>query len=81
MDSRVRELREQKEWTQAKLAKKAGVHVNTIQRIENGMIENTTLGTLIKVAIALGTNIEGLFFLENVCANASAKKRGKIRIW
>ncbi len=76
MDSRVRELREQKGWTQAKLAKKAGVHVNTIQRIENGMIENTTAGVLLRVAKAFNEPIWKLFFYDE-CAITAQKQRGR----
>jgi transcriptional regulator with XRE-family HTH domain len=34
--SRLRELRDEKGWTQKQLAEAAGIHVNTIARLERG---------------------------------------------
>ena len=36
---RLRELREEREWTQAELAKKAGCHTMTVTKLERGVQE------------------------------------------
>lgn len=45
-----------KKWTQEELAAKAGVTQNTITRLESG-VTNPTLGTLSRVASALGKEL------------------------
>ena len=58
----LREWRRLKNWTQNDLAKRAGVDISQIQRLELGerKLENLTLKTAHKLATALGITIEQL---------------------
>ena len=57
---RVKELRNQKGWSQQKLAEKAGLAFNTITKIEQGLAEHPNLKTLIKLADVLGVGLDEL---------------------
>jgi transcriptional regulator with XRE-family HTH domain len=50
---RVRELREGRGWTQAELARRAGIRRATVNRIENSRIKSIDLEVLEKLATAL----------------------------
>jgi transcriptional regulator with XRE-family HTH domain len=50
---RVRELREGRGWTQAELARRAGIRRATVNRIENARIKSIDLEVLEKLATAL----------------------------
>jgi transcriptional regulator with XRE-family HTH domain len=52
---RIRALREQRKWTQEKLAERAGLTPAAITRIERG-VRVPTLGTLAKVAHGFGVS-------------------------
>jgi transcriptional regulator with XRE-family HTH domain len=52
----VREWREKRDLTQARLAEIAGVRVATLSDIENGKAKGVQFKTLEKIAIALGVN-------------------------
>jgi putative transcriptional regulator len=61
--NRLREAREVKGWTQAELAARVGVSRKTINTVENRVF--TPSATLaIKLAMALGLNVEELFWIE-----------------
>lgn len=66
MGYKIRELRESKRMTQEELAEKSGVSRATISAMENGVVRNTTTGTLIKLAEALGVTIDQIFFTRSV---------------
>lgn len=66
MGYKIRELREAKRMTQEELADKSGVSRGTISALENGSMRNTTSKTLLKLAQALGTSVEHIFFTEGV---------------
>ena len=51
---RVKELRTAKGWTQAELARQAGIRRATVNRIENARIKSIDLEVLEKLAKALG---------------------------
>ncbi|NRT74441.1 helix-turn-helix transcriptional regulator [Clostridium beijerinckii] len=51
--------------TQDDLAADAKVCRTTISQIENGRVDNIQLGTLKKIATALGSNVHELFLSEN----------------
>lgn len=51
--------------TQDDLAADAKVCRTTISQIENGRVDNIQLGTLKKIAAALGSNVNELFLSEN----------------
>ena len=53
-------IRKQKGWSQEKLAVESGISYNTIIKIERGGIENPKIGTVIKLADALGISLDEL---------------------
>ncbi len=57
---KVKELRNQKGWTQQKLAEETELSFNTITKIEQGIGSSPTLKTLIKLADALGIGLDEL---------------------
>ena len=58
--NRIREVREERGWTQAELAARIGVSRKTINTIENRVFVPSTLIAL-KLARALGQPVESLF--------------------
>lgn len=56
----LKKLRQQKGWSQEKLAKDAGISYQTLIKIERGYIKNPKLGTLIKLASALKVSVDDL---------------------
>jgi transcriptional regulator with XRE-family HTH domain len=56
----VRRLRLRRGWTQAELAARARTARTIVQRIERG--EDTTVGTLLKLVVALGARPGEMFF-------------------
>ena len=66
MGYRIRELREAMKMTQEELADKSGVSRGTISALENGYMRNTTSKTLLKLAQALNTSVDRIFFTETV---------------
>lgn len=59
---RVQELREQRGWRREQLSTESGVPYPTISRIESD--HRVSLGTLIKLAKALGVGLDDLVALE-----------------
>ena len=57
---RIKELRKKSEWSQQKLAEKAGVSYNTITKIEQGAATMPTIQTMIKIADAFGISLDEL---------------------
>ncbi len=57
---RLKELRKEHNWTQQKLAEKAGLSFNAITKIEQGAAEYPTLKTLLKLADAFGISLDEL---------------------
>ena len=53
MKFNVKRFREEKGWTQSELSERSGVGRITISRMESGALEETSAGTLIKLANAL----------------------------
>lgn len=60
MKFNLKKVREEKGLSQTELAKISGVGRVTINRIENGELQETTSGTLIKLAKALDSTIDSL---------------------
>lgn len=52
------------ELTQKELAKKVGISHVTLSKIERGIYENLTFKTMKKLAKALDTTVQELFFSE-----------------
>ena len=57
---RLKELRKERNWTQQKLAEKAGLSFNAITKIEQGAAKHPTLKTLLKLADAFGVSLDFL---------------------
>lgn len=57
---RLKELRKERNWTQQKLAEKAGLSFNAITKIEQGAAEHPTLKSLLKLADALKISLDEL---------------------
>lgn len=66
MGYRIREFREAMKMTQNELAKKSGVSRGTISAMENGTNRETTTKTLVKIARALETSVDRIFFEDVV---------------
>lgn len=66
MGNKVKEYREKKNMTQLDLSQKSGVSRVTISQIESGVKRNTSSRTLLKLAKALGTTIDDIFFTDCV---------------
>jgi len=64
LGNRLRDLRAERELTQAVLAELVGVSRKTINTVENGIFVPSTLLAL-KLARALGCPVEEVFFLAD----------------
>ena len=62
MGNRIKERRVALKMSQEELHEKSGVSRGTIVKLENEDNPNTTAGTLVKIAKALDTTVEKLFF-------------------
>ena len=58
--TKIKQLREKKGLSQEKLARLANVSNNTMVNIESGKQTNPTIETVLKIAKALGVDIEEL---------------------
>lgn len=81
---RLRKERLAQQMTQAELAARAGVSVNTLSNLENG--QNTSFETLVRIAMVLGrvTELEALFqpkvdSLDDLQRYEKSAKRQRIR--
>lgn len=63
---KIKALREQKGWSRKKLADHAGLHQDTVSKVERG--ERRKLETLEKLAISLGSSLDYLFSDETATA-------------
>ena len=63
LGNRLRDLRAERDLTQAALAELVGVSRKTVNTIENGVFVPSTLLAL-RLARALGQPVEAIFFLE-----------------
>ena len=61
---RIRELRKRKKISQEKLARLAGVSLNTIVKIESGESRHPTIQTMGGIAQALGITLDNLIKKE-----------------
>lgn len=66
MGNRIKEKREELGMSQSELAEKSGVSRVTISGLENGIERNTTSQTLLRIAGALNSTIDQIFFPSSV---------------
>lgn len=66
MGYKIKELHEAMKMTQEELAEKSGVSRGTISALENGIDRTTTSKTLVKLAQALDTTVDRIFFTKGV---------------
>lgn len=66
MGNKLKEFREKKGLTQNELAEKSNVSRVTISQLEQGIEKNTTTKTLLKLAVALETTVDNIFFADSV---------------
>ena len=66
MGYKIKELREAMKMTQEELAEKSGLSRGTISALENGIDRTTTSKTLVKLAQALDTTVDRIFFTKGV---------------
>ena len=66
MGYKIREFRKKVGLTQEKLATATGVSRATICALENNPNYSTNIKTLLKIATALGTTVDQIFFDESV---------------
>lgn len=66
MGYRLKEIRVSKKLTQEELAEKSGVSRGTIAALESGKERSVLTGTLVKLADALDTTVDNLFFTRSV---------------
>ena len=64
MGHKLRETREAKRLTQDELSKKSGISRQTIVAIETDETYNPTFNTLVKLADALETTVDKIFFAD-----------------
>ena len=66
MGYKIKEKRKEKNMTQEELAAKSGVSRVTISGLENGTVRATSSKTLVKLARALDTTVDQIFFQDDV---------------
>lgn len=71
MDNRVRELRSERDWSQADLALRLDVSRQTINAIETGKYD-PSLPLAFKIAHLFGQPIEAIFWPEGVPADQAS---------
>lgn len=66
MGYKIKEKRRELNMTQDELSSKSGVSRTTISGLENGTLRATSSKTLIRLARALNTTVDQIFFQEDV---------------
>lgn len=61
MELNLRRVRRSLDITQEELSRKSGISRATISTLESGTATDTTVGTITKLAEALGVNVSDLF--------------------
>lgn len=70
MGDRIREMRTQKEWSQAELARRVGVSRATVNQWEAGTIKDIKLKTFLRVVEVLGCTPNHLILGPSGAINA-----------
>lgn len=66
MGYKIKEKRKEKRMTQAELSAKSGVSRATISGLENGTLRATSSKTLLRLARALDTTVDQIFYQDPV---------------
>lgn len=66
MGYKIKEVRESKNMTQDELSRLSGVSRGTICALESNSVRVTTTKTLVRLAEALGTTVDEIFFTDSV---------------
>lgn len=66
MGYKIKERREELHMTQEELVERSGISRGTISALENDAEYITTTKTLCKIAVALNTTVDQLFFTKSV---------------
>jgi transcriptional regulator with XRE-family HTH domain len=77
---RIRSLREFRDLTQEELAARAGVHVDTIRKLEQGVRQSARINTLRALARALDVQLERLVGQPTVTQNLSEPGGGLLEL-
>lgn len=64
MENRLKQFREEKGWSQTKLAEESGISRVTINSLENGKVQVAKTDTLTKIADALDHTVSEVFFSQ-----------------
>lgn len=77
LSARLKELRLEKQWTQADLAKFSGVSIDSIKGYEAGKTKNITIENLNKIALAFNLTPTN-FYTGNMSPNMSPKNNNSV---
>lgn len=66
MGYRIKEIRQKQGMSQQELSEKSGVSRAIISNLESGKTEQTTVRTLLKIARALESTVDEIFFEDAV---------------
>ncbi len=66
MGYRIKEIRQKQGMSQQELSEKSGVSRAIISNLESGKTEQTTVRTLLKIARALESTVDEIFFEDVV---------------
>ncbi len=66
MGNKIKEYREKCRMTQTELAEISGISRVTISQLEQGVERNTSSKTLLRIAKALNTTVDNIFFSDCV---------------
>ena len=69
----IQELRKKKDMTQEELAQKSGVSYTTLIKIERGSVQNPTVKTIKRIAVALDASVDLLLGKINLDNNPTHK--------
>ncbi len=76
MEYKIKEFREKAGLTQEQLAEKSGVSRTTIAILETKNDHTTTTKTLLKIANALGTTVDAIFYTNFVQSTEHKEQEG-----
>lgn len=80
LSKRLKQLRKEHDWTQQKLAEKAGLSFNAVTKIEQGVAEHPTLKTLLKLANAFGIGLDELVGMQNRSTSIDKSKSKGLKL-